>query len=139
MTDGRSPTRYWKADLSRTLDISFEEATRLVREEFVRSIEMHLPGDAPVGVMLSGGIDSSSIAAAMREVAGPSLEIHTFSYIGEHGATSEEPWIDTVNSAIQGTPHKLRMKPNEWASHERRAYHQGEPAGSLAIYAQGRL
>ena len=139
LSDDRSPTRNWKVDLSRTLDISFEEATSLVREEFIRSIEMHLPGNGPVGVMLSGGIDSSSIAAAMREVAGASLEIHTFSYIGEHGATSEESWIDTVNSAIQGIPYKMRMKPAEWASHERRSYHQGEPAGSLAIFAQGRL
>lgn len=136
---GIEPRKYWAPSISDELHLSFGSATGLVRDAFLRSVELHLRGDGPIGVILSGGTDSSSVTLALREAGGSNLDIHTFSYIGEQGAPSEERWIDDVNRAAKTIPHKLKMRPSEWSANERRAYHQGAPSASLAVYAQNRL
>src|SRR6185503_4018757 len=53
----------------------FREAATHVRDLMVDSVRKHLVADVPVGVFLSSGIDSTSLAAlASREVSG----VHTF-------------------------------------------------------------
>jgi len=69
--------RYWNiaATPSRNGNASKTEAPQHVRELLEQSVRKHLIADVPVGVFLSSGIDSTSLAAlASREVAG----VHTF-------------------------------------------------------------
>lgn len=74
---------FWKRDLSDRFTGSFDEAKtetlRLMRE----SIDICLRSDVPVAVMLSGGIDSSAIAALAKETG---REVHTITagYKGKH-------------------------------------------------------
>jgi len=70
--------RYWDADATDAgasrLDHDYvEEWSALFRE----SVELRLMADVPIGVLLSGGIDSSAIAAVMTELTG--APIKTFS------------------------------------------------------------
>ena len=134
------PVSYWQPDLEQTLELSFDEAARRLRELFLESVTLHLRSDVRVGVMLSGGLDSSSVVMAMRLIGGRNVDIHTFSYIGDQGAANESPWIDVVNSAAHAVPHKLRLDRAEWAA-ELPALLQshGEPFRTPAVYAQYRL
>jgi len=45
------------------------EAVALLREKLKESVELHLVSDVPVGVFLSGGIDSASLIALMAQVS----------------------------------------------------------------------
>ena len=135
-----TPVRYWSLDPGHTAEISFDQAVLRLRDLFLESITLHLRADVEVGAALSGGTDSSSIVMAMRHLAGPKLDLHTFSYVGGQGAISEEPWIDIVNAAARATPHKVHLTPEEWSRDATRLVEtQNEPFGSIAIYAQNRV
>jgi len=43
------PVRYWNLPEDGPIDISFDEATRLVREKFLNNVRLHLRSDVPVG------------------------------------------------------------------------------------------
>ena len=55
-------------------------AALLVRAALRDSVEHHLVSDVPVGVFLSGGIDSSAIAALAAEVAAEPIETFTIAF-----------------------------------------------------------
>lgn len=70
--EGSEPaiTRYFDYPLARTTDApGLEEAAVLLREAVGRSIEASMMGDAPLGVALSGGLDSSVITTIAARVA----------------------------------------------------------------------
>lgn len=76
---GQAPvTTWWSApDAARRagrdqLDVDLDGAAALVEEALVASVRRRMVADVPVGAFLSGGIDSTSVVAAMRLAdAGP--------------------------------------------------------------------
>ncbi|MEB3193322.1 MAG: asparagine synthase (glutamine-hydrolyzing), partial [Snowella sp.] len=133
------PKRYWHINTEQTLDISFTEAAAQCREIFLENINLHLRSDVPVGVALSGGVDSSSIVMAMRYL-NPDQEIHSFSYTAEDPSVNEESWIDLVVKAAQTCSHKTQPTPQELIQDlDRLIDTQDEPFGSTSIYAQHRV
>lgn len=141
--DGSSPAHpvsYWRADLSRHMELSFDEAAEHLRELFLKSIRLHLRSDVPIGVALSGGIDSSSIVVAMRYCQGRDLELHAFSYVADDAAISEEPWVDLAGRVAGAEVHKVHITAQESLADLRGLIEvQGEPFGSTSIYAQYRV
>jgi asparagine synthase (glutamine-hydrolysing) len=132
--------RYWMVDLGAKSAMSFRHASEQLRELFLDSIRLHLRSDVPLGIALSGGIDSSSVACAVRQIE-PSMTINTFSYVArESGELSEERWIDVVNSHIGGVPHKVHVRHEDLiADLDTLIRRLGEPFGSTSIYAQFRV
>ena len=57
---------------------SREEAKAAVREALVRSVSERTMADVPVGVFLSGGLDSSLIAAILARAAAPGVTVRSF-------------------------------------------------------------
>jgi len=132
--------RYWQLALGQQLSIPFEEAATRLRDLFLENVRLHLRSDVPVGVALSGGIDSSAIVMAMRHLQGHHLELHTFSYIADTARVNEEGWVDMVSQASQTIAHKVRLDPQEMvADLDRLIALQDEPFGSTSIYAQMRV
>jgi len=130
---------WWKPSIKLTNDISFSAAADKLRELFLESVKLHLRSDVPVGAALSGGIDSSAIVCAMRAVA-PDLQIHTFSYVADDPAISEEKWVDLINRHVGAIPHKIRIEDDDViADLEELVRVQGEPFNSTSMYAQYRI
>lgn len=130
--------RYWNTS-SETInhnDISFSEAVSHCRDLFLKSIELHLRSDVLVGVALSGGIDSSSIATGLRYLY-PQREICGFSYISEEKSTSEEQWIDLIIKSAQITSHKAHPSSQDFAQFvDDLIIIQDEPFTTPSLYAQ---
>ena len=133
------PTNWWSPEIRYEKNISFVRAAELVREQFLTNVKLHLVSDVPVGVALSGGIDSSSIVCAMRHLE-PEAPIHTFSYIAEGTEKSEESWIDLINGHTNAIAHKVTATSQDLLSDlDDLIKAQGEPFGSTSIYAQYRV
>ncbi len=132
--------QYWSIDTETKNDLSFPEAAAKLRELFVDSVRLHLRSDVPVGATLSGGIDSSSIVQAARQIAGRSLDFHNFSFIADEKEINEESWIDLVSRQANTVVHKVRLTAAELSRDvDDLISMQDEPFGSTSVYAQYRV
>jgi asparagine synthase (glutamine-hydrolysing) len=62
-----SVRRYWEMDFTRKADVSEAEAMDLAWKELAQSVRLRLESDVPLGLLLSGGVDSSLVAAVLAE------------------------------------------------------------------------
>ena len=72
--------------------------TEKIRDLFTGSVESQLMSDVPVGITLSGGIDSSAIAVTIRSIR--EGEISSFTSCSEYKAFDERHWAEIVNKQI---------------------------------------
>jgi asparagine synthase (glutamine-hydrolysing) len=99
-----------------------------------------LRSDVPVGVSLSGGMDSSAITAMVRAVQGPGAFLPTFSYVADDARLSEERWCAIVARETSSVPHLVHVQPRELREDFRQLVRvQEQPFGSPTIYAQYRI
>lgn len=73
---------FWKLQEGERVD-SYEDAVEGVRERLKSSVARQLVSDRPVGVFLSGGIDSSAVLGLASESAKGSLKAFTVSYASD--------------------------------------------------------
>ena len=131
------PVPYWQPDLTSRADLSFDEAAKELRKLFLKSVDLHLRSDVPVGACLSGGIDSSSIVSVMRHLRGSALDLSTFSYVAEEAKISEEKWADLASHAAGAKIFKTRPNAEELLDDLQRIVElQDEPFTTTSIYAQ---
>jgi len=122
---GLETGRYWRPDFrepvlsGREDDLVDELDARL--NDAVRS---HLLADVPVGVFLSGGIDSSLVAAiAQRHSAEP---LHTFTIGFDHGG-DERAYARQVSAHIGSRHHERLAEPALEAELARLVWHLEQP------------
>ena len=90
--------RYWKPPSSEVGCVTVEE----LREELANTARMQLISDAPLGIFLSGGIDSSAVAALASQAEPGSL--HTFTIGFDEAGLDESQYAARVAAAI-GSRH----------------------------------
>ena len=104
------------------------EALDLLRD----SIRLRLVADVPVGMFLSGGVDSSAIVALASEVSGQRLD--TFSVGFAESAFDEREHARFVAKKFGTRHHELVLEPAGVDIVERIAWHTDEPfADSAAL------
>ena len=95
--------RYWRFHYDRQrLRITEEEAARELHRRLSEAVHMRLVSDVPLGVLLAGGIDSSSVAAMACESAGG--RVKTFSIAFEERSFDESSYARLVARRL-GTEH----------------------------------
>ena len=108
--DGRITTRqYWDVPAGRSSPeierLSDREAVERFRELLEESVRIRLMADVPLGMFLSGGLDSSAIAALMARMIDRPLQ--TFSVAFEQRAFSELDYARQVSTAIGADAHEV--------------------------------
>jgi asparagine synthase (glutamine-hydrolysing) len=102
--DGRMTVQqYWDVPITGTLSVDETEAAHLVRHKLQEAVDLHMIADVPVGVMLSGGLDSSSLTALASQTTKDPLK--TFSIAFDVDTHDETPFARMV-AARYGTDHK---------------------------------
>ncbi len=69
--------RYWAPEYGQGNDIGFERASSALHEHLDRAVRSELMSDVPLGVFLSGGLDSSAVAVFAKKHA--TTPLHSFS------------------------------------------------------------
>lgn len=121
--------QYWDYD-SKSFAGNPEEEFRYLLED---SVKLRMRSDVPVGCMLSGGLDSSSISVIAHHM-NPNIE--TFSVVSNDKKMSEEPFIDiVVNSRIMKN-YKMNFDANHVIQNfDTVLRHQDEPFFNLSVLA----
>jgi asparagine synthase (glutamine-hydrolysing) len=83
-----------------------------LRKRLADSVRAHLVADVPVGVLLSGGIDSGTLTALASRVAGE--PVNTFTIDFEEGGFSERAGARRVAERFGTEHHELVVKPDCW-------------------------
>jgi asparagine synthase (glutamine-hydrolysing) len=86
--------RYWAPSFNGSKRLSRSEGTEAAREALAAAVRRQVPADAHCGVLLSGGLDSSTVAAlARRRLGGPGP--HAYSAVfPDHPSIDESSLID---------------------------------------------
>ncbi len=93
--------KYWDVHAGPFTTMSEGDLAREIINRLKASVEEQLVADVPVGVFLSGGIDSSTVTALASQVAG---EVKTFSIcFADNPAYSEWEYIDLVAKTFNVT------------------------------------
>ncbi|MCB2214427.1 asparagine synthase (glutamine-hydrolyzing) [Desulfofustis glycolicus] len=132
LEDGQvSVKQYW--DLSfqgHDVPRDFGEAVEKMREHLDFAVKSHLVSDVPLGVFLSGGLDSSCIVALMRRHINGPLKTFTIGY--EDKTFSELDYADLVARHC-GTEHHVLMLDTMRPEYvEQTLYHLDEPMTDLS-------
>lgn len=112
--DGRVSISHWHdmGDAWRSADASprlpGSEVRERVRAALRDSVAHHLVADVPVGVFLSGGIDSSAVAGLMVEAGAKELEGITLAYDEFAGTADDEAPVAARIAKHYGIHHHLR-------------------------------
>ena len=135
--------RYWQlpAPSSDVSDIPFEAQAKDLRARLEASVESHLMSDVPLGVFLSGGLDSSALAAMMsRQVRDP---IQSFSVGFAEAEANELPYARTVAKAIGATHRDVTVTPSDFfEALPHLVWHEDEPIAfpsSVPLYFVAKL
>ncbi|MGH2476819.1 MAG: asparagine synthase B [Candidatus Limnocylindrales bacterium] len=105
---GAGFVRYYEVPTTPPVTRSTEEHVALVRRGVEEAVASHMMSDVPVGAFLSGGLDSSVIAAIARQHVD---ELHTFS-VGIAGSSDIEA-ARRMAAHIGSIHHEYVMTPAE--------------------------
>ncbi|HEY8175048.1 MAG TPA: asparagine synthase (glutamine-hydrolyzing) [Gemmatimonadaceae bacterium] len=110
-------------------------------ERFADSVRMRLMSDVPLGVFLSGGIDSAAITATMsRFVDEP---IKTFSVAFAEREANELSYARAVAERFRTDHHEIVVSPEQFfGALPKLVWHEDEPLAhpsSIALYFVSRL
>jgi asparagine synthase (glutamine-hydrolysing) len=99
--------RYWappmRIDRSISRDDALVELHQLLRE----TVSLRLVSDVPVGVFLSGGLDSSALVALAAELS--SKPVHTFTVTFDEAAFDEACFAEEIASRFGAIHHPRRL------------------------------
>jgi asparagine synthase (glutamine-hydrolysing) len=103
--------RYWDYPADVRQDITLGQAAAGLRQQLVDSLRLRMRSDVPIGITLSGGVDSSSIACLVRTICGEPLETFTASFPGE--PFDESPRATRLAESLGMRPNPIPAQPDD--------------------------
>lgn len=130
--DGARLRNYWALDGERQVDLaSDDEYAEAFREIFNEAVRCRTRSNSSVASLLSGGLDSSSVAVVAREIlrAEGRTPLHTLSGVfDEVTQCDERPYIEAVLAQGDCVPHYVHADSlSPLAEIERVLWHMDEP------------
>ena len=140
--DGVQRRRYWQVPAPSPLHVApFAAEAADLRERLTLAVKRHLMSDVPLGVFLSGGIDSSALAAIVSKMAAPPLR--TFAVGFADREANELGYAKQVADWIGSEHRDVVVSPDQFfAALPKLIWHEDEPIAfpsSVPLYFLSRL
>ncbi len=124
--------QYWDYKPESVLD--FDRACERFAELLADSVRIRLRSDVKLGCLLSGGLDSSTIAGICHQMGS---DVETFSVVSDDQRYSEQKFIDVVTSRTGVRNHKLWFRsPCSLELLKTVLAHNDEPVAGFSVLAQ---
>ena len=142
--DGKITTNRWYDLTAEIGDHEDDRPDAEVADEWLslamESIDLRFRSDVPVGINLSGGVDSSFLLAAIHAVHGQQSAVSAYTFVTGDPAYDELPWVQAL---LTDTPHRSVVVPLAVSEVPELAMDvtrfQDEPFGGLPTLAYARL
>ncbi len=142
--DGRTRTWCWY-DLIDHVDegrdpMSVERAQDEYFALLMDSVRLRFRADVPVGITLSGGLDSSTLLGLVQEVQGAASSVQAFTYVTGDPAYDELPWVEDMLDQTHHRSVVCRLNASDVPELARSVQaHEDEPFGGLPTLGYARL
>jgi asparagine synthase (glutamine-hydrolysing) len=103
---------YWSLDYRDKLGGDDAHLAALLDAELRRSVGSMLVADVPLGAFVSGGIDSSLVAAIMTDVSGRPVESFNLGFVDDT-TQSEHRYAERVAAHLGAHHHSLMVTPDD--------------------------
>ncbi|MBE9059134.1 asparagine synthase (glutamine-hydrolyzing) [Sphaerospermopsis sp. LEGE 08334] len=130
--------RYWSIKRQEVKFNSETEIIEKVRELFFDAVRLRLRSDVPVGVLLSGGVDSSAIAAVVQNILGKDVNLSLLSSVSNDPRFDESYFIDIMGGHLGKEVNKvtLDLQPGRaFELLEKACWHNDQPIGGFSNVA----
>lgn len=129
--------RYWTAPSHGGAErVPDDQLHAEIRELFFDAVRLRLRADVPVGVLLSGGVDSSAIAAAAA--AQPGVDVALLSAVSADARFDESRHADVMAHHLGRETHKVSVDLGAQEAFDllgKVTWHHDEPVGSFSSVA----
>ena len=137
--DGKSvgPLRsYWNHSLKIDQAPSEDEWIESIRESMERAVHRQMVADVPIGISLSGGIDSGAILAIMSKYTSEPVHAFTIAFEGAR-AKDDESERARANAALFNAHFTMkRVSQHDYLAFlDRYLWHLEEPVGNASAVA----
>jgi asparagine synthase (glutamine-hydrolysing) len=106
---GKQTEKYWNYQDIQTTEINEESATEQLRTNLKKSIKNQLIADVPLGILLSGGVDSSGLVAFAALNSSAKIDTYSIDYDYNIGGKSELAKAKLIAEKYQTNHHELRV------------------------------
>ncbi|MDH5811885.1 MAG: asparagine synthase (glutamine-hydrolyzing) [Candidatus Verstraetearchaeota archaeon] len=144
LQDGKLTVReYWDLHFKNPpVDMSFRDAMEELRVLLRQTVRDHMISDVPVGVLLSGGVDSTGVLRYAVEQTDTPIHTFTIGFSGEE-CVDERPYARLASKNYGTIHHEITMTANEFRDLlPSYVWHMEEPVfepPAVALYCVARL
>lgn len=142
--EGVKESEYWSIKIrpNNGCEPSFSESSEKLLELLSGCVRSHLLSDVPVGVFLSGGIDSSTVVGLMSQMLNTPVQTYSVGY-DDAVEVSELGFAKKIAEKFKTEHHEFILKPSNFiGSVETFLYYSEEPiveSAAIALYQLSKL
>jgi asparagine synthase (glutamine-hydrolysing) len=130
--------QYWDLQFIEPSErLSLKDAENELSNLFAESVELHMIADVPVGVLLSGGVDSTAVLSCAAERTDKEISSFTVGF-SDSGFADERPYARLAAETFGSRHHDMTITASDFAAFlPRYVWHMEEPVcepPAVALY-----
>jgi asparagine synthase (glutamine-hydrolysing) len=126
-SEGLRERRYWQVPTAPAdSHLSMRDCAEQLRADLIASVRSHLMSDVPLGLFLSGGLDSSVLAALMAPMVNDPIRAFTVSF--DDKESDESGYAKLSADSVGAVSHGVVVSPQDFFGElPRLVWHEDEP------------